>query len=996
MKIFTQILSAGLIIFLMSILSYREVSAQFDPDKNKEFVLTFLPNYHNNWYSEVSSEARGDSIFIFIYAEVPTTGTIEFRNRNGNVFVENFSIPDPQSIYVFKRVARDYALIGVNVSSQSNFGRNDAEKITPYSFRIKSDNPIQVYGHSEATTTSESFNVLPIESLGNEYFILTYNSNNDAENWSFGDQRTPSQFAIVASEDGTVAEISPSSETASNRTSPFTVNLNAGDVYLVQNTADHIHNLDLSGSFIKSNKPVAIFAGHQRARIPLNASITQSSRDYLVEQMVPVDSWSNEAIITPFPAPSNFQRSETHFDLFRVIAAYDNTELFMNGVNSGVLNRGEIIEYNLKNPVYIQASAPIMAVTLKRSSGLTGSAGGYRGDPLLQLVPTPNQFGSSYRFITIQTYRNNSKIFTEQYITILSKADNLASLNLNGTSINPNIFMDIPASEYKYAIMQIPDGTYTMTADNPFGLFVCGYGYAVSYGYYCGIIAKRDDFEPPVLQATEDCFEIKGIVTDKKLKQISIPESENENVIVDVEEFTPFVEEASFSAKLDNIYRDGHFAIAASDSIGQKIEEFYEIAGFTVALISELELDDAENILTLKDSSRVGTRHCFTYRLINYGKFPQTITNANFKYFNVGLTSDFPESFTLLPGEELEFEICLESESNVHFIDTLVIGNNCHQRNVLAVGFKFSKDENEPQISADEDPCNKYVVLSITDSLSTDYGFDLIEIISKENLDIDIIDLGLNYLEITANVIDEYRDSYVKIGVTDLGGNYNEYEKFIPGFTIDFTIDEDSTLNFGNKIIGLRYCDSIRLWNYGSHEITLEDPYLYNNVRFSIPPSQLPIILQADEVKYIKVCFFGNKGSYEDVRDSMRVTFNCIDKLIRLRGTVDSLTFNGDTKCDIPLLIELGELPDGVFVGESYPNPAGSIVNIDFNISEPNDVDIKLFDLNGSAVKSLQMNNLSAAYYTIPVDVNSLPNGIYTAVIKLGADVFRRSIVISK
>ncbi|MFA5512648.1 MAG: hypothetical protein WC313_09365, partial [Candidatus Kapaibacterium sp.] len=74
MKIFTQILSAGLIIFLMSILSYREVSAQFDPDKNKEFVLTFLPNYHNNWYSEVSSEARGDSIFIFIYAEVPTTG----------------------------------------------------------------------------------------------------------------------------------------------------------------------------------------------------------------------------------------------------------------------------------------------------------------------------------------------------------------------------------------------------------------------------------------------------------------------------------------------------------------------------------------------------------------------------------------------------------------------------------------------------------------------------------------------------------------------------------------------------------------------------------------------------------------------------------------------------------------------------------------------------------------------------------------------------------
>ena len=142
--------------------------------KGNEFIATFLPNYHNNWNSEKSEEKYGDSVYIFIYAELKTQAVINYRNYTGSQFTDTIII-QANTIHTFKKRSYDFALRGYNLSGVIS-SRHNSERISNISFHLKTDNPVIVYGHSQAKTTSESFNILPYESLGKEHFVSSYNS----------------------------------------------------------------------------------------------------------------------------------------------------------------------------------------------------------------------------------------------------------------------------------------------------------------------------------------------------------------------------------------------------------------------------------------------------------------------------------------------------------------------------------------------------------------------------------------------------------------------------------------------------------------------------------------------------------------------------------------------------------------------------------------------------------------------------------------------------
>lgn len=980
------------------IFSINSLFAEIDTTKNKDFVLTFLPNYHNNWNDNDTYLSRGDSIYIFIYAEVPTKGKIEFKDRTGRSYVEVFDIPDPNVIYVFKKVARDFALLGYNVSGMIS-SNTDNEKIKSLSFRVTADFPVQVYGHSQATLTSESFNVLPVESLGNEYLILAYNANTNM-NAGQADGRTPSQFAVVALEDSTSVVIKPSVSTFKNGIAQQRITLNYGDVYLVQSSLDD-SDPDLSSSIVRSNKPVAVFSGQQRSKVPYNAFGTTVSRDYLVEQMPPLDSWSNEAIVVPFPLPTSYELSATYFDKLRVIAAYDDTDLFVDGVLLTSLNRGQVYESDLRSPMHIKASAPIMAAGYKRSSGLTTQNTSFRGDPLLQIIPTPNQFGESYRFITIQAYENYEKVYTEHYITIIAEPENVLTLRLNGVPISPTLFKAINGSNYRYAQIRVQDGTHSIYGDFPFGLFVCGYGYAVSYGYYCGVVSKRDDYEAPELQSSVDCFEVEGKVTDKHLKSVTSPANQNVNAKVNIDNFNPYVEEANFTAALINKYLDGKFKIVAIDSVGQQTSNDFELAGFTVALVSNIALDDENFVELLVDTAKNGNRKCFDYKLINYGIYPQDVTIAELKKANPEISIDLPTSFSLQPSEEKNFQICFFSDKNSVINDTLFIQNNCAQRAVLAIDLTSTKDEVAPQVSSSGDPCNQFIEIVVTDSLKADLGIKEIKVVESENLNVKISNISDKHSIIYANVIDPFNDSFIKFIATDNEGNISEFEREIPGYTISFDFIEkldsiNMLLDFGRKMIGVQHCDSVRLTNYGKYEIIINNPRLSENIRYSIPPSEIPLVLLPGQSKDMTICFLATKSDIDEIRDTMEVSFNCIDKYIILVGQPDSLIFDGGSKCDIPLLFEVGEIPEGAFVSAIYPNPTQGIVNLDFNNPEAQAVKLYVFDQSGAKVLNFDFGELDSGFYKLPLDVSNLNNGYYNLHIFIGTESFFRKLIIIK
>lgn len=113
--------------------------------------------------------------------------------------------------------------------------------------------------------------------LGTEYIVMSYITLSATPS-------TASAFGVVATMDGTVVTIVPSIGTNTRPSGvPYEVNLNKGETYQL---IASVTNGDLTGSFITSNNPVAVFTGHTCAYVPQNISAC----DHLIEQAPPVTS----------------------------------------------------------------------------------------------------------------------------------------------------------------------------------------------------------------------------------------------------------------------------------------------------------------------------------------------------------------------------------------------------------------------------------------------------------------------------------------------------------------------------------------------------------------------------------------------------------------------------------------------------------------------------------------------------------------------------------
>jgi len=97
----------------------------------------------------------------------------------------------------------------------------------------------------------------------------------------------------------------------------------------------------LTGSYVHSDKPVAIFSGHQRATLPISLTNVPefSSRDCLIEEMPPLNVWGKNAFLTPFAPGIN--QDPSFSDLYRILAGYDSTVVSINGTKVATLMKGQ-------------------------------------------------------------------------------------------------------------------------------------------------------------------------------------------------------------------------------------------------------------------------------------------------------------------------------------------------------------------------------------------------------------------------------------------------------------------------------------------------------------------------------------------------------------------------------------------------------------------------------------------------------------------------------
>ncbi len=987
---------------LFTLLMSIPVSAQIDSTnfdtKGTDFWLAFPPNYHNGKQNPL--DYYDDSLYIFITSDKPTTGKIEYCNLSGRTFTQNFSIPDPKKIYSFDIFYNNFELLGYNDNSGTLNHRNNSEVVTKQYFHITSDNEVTVYMHDQANTTSDACLVFPTDILGKDYFVLTYNSDGITRGFGGQESWTPSQFVVLATEDSTHVEIIPKDNTEFNGKITQNIILNQGEAYLVQAQITYTaYNKDMTGSEVHSDKPVAVFASHQRSTIPVNNSISISpSRDYLLEEMPPIETWGENAFLIPYVQPPGVTNSPS--DLFRIIAANNNTDIYINNVLTAQLNRGEIYEGNLLNAAHVESNSAILVAQYKKTSSFDG--GLEDGDPFEMLIPPVEQFMTSYRIINTQArqYSNSQIVYTEQYIIIVAPDTSLSSTLLDGMPVQPSSFRQIPTTNYVYANIRVSDGVHTISSFGKMGVYVYGYGTANSYGYVGGMSMKPIDFSPPQLASYDSCYSVRGFIYDSlpgdsHIKSIVSPPESQVNVNVNIEPFTPYPKIVGFSAMLLDFYKDGDFNLVATDSAGLYSTNPIAIPGFTISVKG---FNDASLLPLISKLSKVGKAYCIPMVIENYGKHPQTINNLFMN--DTGIVSiNFHVPKTLQPTETDTAWVCFSSPRDTMFIDTISVVEDCGTRKIQALDLTFKSDVNKPQMQMASDPCNKDITVSFSDSTVIDLGLEKVDILDTINCSVSIESNLPAYENLKISVIDPYKDAIYHLMATDSAGLTTEITDTIQGFTIAFPelASNSQKLDFGDVVIGNLVCDSLKVMNTGILPITFDSNIkLGENIIFSLPASQIPVTLKPGETKSIIICFNPLTADTSTINDTLKFEFNCMEMKIAVTGAGLPKIQDADSKCNIPVRFTINELPSNMFLNQNEPNPAAGTSVIKFGLNKENNTSLKVYDIFGNTRSVLVSGIMKAGNYEIDFDTKDLPQGIYIYVLSSDGKRLSRLMSISR
>lgn len=447
----------NLFILIICLLSALKMQAQDYSNKGKDFWIVYTGHI----------DGTTSRMALYLTSDLNATGTLS---------VNGSSIP-------FTVTANQVTTLRLtNTSTPSNSLAYNSQTTgigTNRGIHIVADTPIVVYAHILNAARSGSTLVLPTSVLGREYYVTSYAS------VSGGNSR--SQFAVVATEDNTAVDITPTLADAANTypaNTTFQITLNKGDVFQYQSA----NNTDLTGSFIKSVatpgspcKPIGVFSGSTFTTMGCAAA---GSGDNLYQQQFPSASWGKLYITAPF--------SLRAYDIFRILVKDPTTVVQVNGVvlNPATLVNNRYYEFNTignNTSRIITSDKPISVVQYM----ITQACDGVPSDPEMIII---NAIEQTLNDITVLSARNdltppNTNI-TRHFLNVVVKSAGLASLRIDGAPYTATA-VPIPSTQYSYIQEEVTSSTlinpaHRIVCDSGFVAIAYGYGNVESYGYNAG------------------------------------------------------------------------------------------------------------------------------------------------------------------------------------------------------------------------------------------------------------------------------------------------------------------------------------------------------------------------------------------------------------------------------------------------------------------------------------------------------------------------------
>jgi len=424
-------------------------------------------------------------------------GFMESRNYNPNHFIEitvtasettTFQIKIGKSETPFNGTYTVFADSSIQVEIPwQTVETIGSEEIQDKGIHLIAQSPVNVYALNWDQNSADVAVIYPVESLGYEYFAMCYKPDIDLANPTSGNGRN-SEFLIVAIEDNTNIEITPSKITDQLRPkdTTFIVTLNKGEVYQVQSEnevgTDNFGQGDLTGSYVVANKPIAFYSGALSTRIPFG----QCCWDHLYEQIPPVQTWGREYFTVPLKTRQQ--------DRYRILAAENNTTVQITGFAPIHLDRGQFEEFVFfqEEPKRIFSDKPILVAQFSQSRDVDRSFTSGNGDPFMIILSSTNQKKNDVTFVTydspeIKTDTTYTGI-EKYYVNIIALTSEIQNIRFDNKSIQ-NEFVPFPESNYSYTQKEIAYGVHHIENTNKedgFLAYVYGFGGVESYGYGVG------------------------------------------------------------------------------------------------------------------------------------------------------------------------------------------------------------------------------------------------------------------------------------------------------------------------------------------------------------------------------------------------------------------------------------------------------------------------------------------------------------------------------
>ncbi len=412
-------------------------------------------------------------------------GFMEGRNDNNNVHYIEITVTAREetkfSVFIGKsQVAFDTRTVAANSSELIRMPLNLAEAtgsetIQDKGIHLVAEKPVNVYALNWDRNSADVAVMYPIESLGKEYFTMCYTPrvDNDIQHGR------NSEFLIVASKDTTVIKITPSVVTDKGKPAgvPFEITLHKGEVYQVQsmNQRNLAGQGDLTGTYIESDKPVAVYSGNFSTTIP--AEQGAGGYDHLYEQVPPIQTWGREYYAVPLLS--------RRADRYRVMASEDKTTIIIGNQGQIILDRGQFYEFLLESNQHsrIAADKPVLVAQFSQSNTTDEYFTGGDGDPFMIILSSVSQTKNDVTFVAY-----NSSQITNYYINVVVRTLDKDNMVLDGDMVGFH-FKPFAGTDYSYAQLKIYSGTHTiknLDTERGFLAYVYGYGGYESYGYGVG------------------------------------------------------------------------------------------------------------------------------------------------------------------------------------------------------------------------------------------------------------------------------------------------------------------------------------------------------------------------------------------------------------------------------------------------------------------------------------------------------------------------------